>query len=307
VGGHRASGAGDDLVDGPVDLAAVRADDALLDAIAGGTGRADFGAGYGFGSGSHADDEADDERIAAILAAWRADIEADPMPELVSLDEAMDAVTAGHEARDRFRGRARRRMPFAVAAAAAIVAVAGLTVAVHGSQPGDTLFGVSKVFFSEHAAEVQKVDDVRKTIDRANAAIQRGDSAGARKELESANLALPELPAPDREPLQTRHDEVQSSLAPQPPASSSPSRSTAKSPDGKAQPDRPTRPDTKRPERGGDPRTGAGAPQSPADSSSTTPDTSTSGQPTEPREATGVPEPTKSPTTTTSAPPSAPN
>jgi hypothetical protein len=310
VGGHRASGAGDDLVDGPVDLAAVRADDALLDALAGGAGRAEFGPGYGFGS-PHADDEADDERIAAILAAWRADIEADPMPELVSLDEAMEAVTAGHEARDRVRGRARRRMPFAVAAAAAVVAVAGLTVAVHGSQPGDALFGVSKVFFSEHAAEVQRVDDVRQTIDRANQAIQRGDRETARRELASANLALPELPATDREPLQTRHDEIQSSLAPEPPASSSssPSKSSSKSPDGK--PTRPSRPGAEAgaadPRRDADPTKPGTQPSRPTDSSPTSPDTSSSGQPTEPKEATGSPGSSSSPTTTTTAPPSPAN
>ena len=101
MGGHRASGGSEgDLVDGPVDLAAVRADDALIDALAGGAGP-DLD-GYGFGG-------ADDDRLAAILAAWRADIEADPMPELVSLDEAADAVAAGHESRDRLRSRARRR------------------------------------------------------------------------------------------------------------------------------------------------------------------------------------------------------
>ena len=56
-----------------------------------------------------------------------------------------------------------------------------------------------------------------------------------------------------------------------------------------------------KPPASGDPRTGAGAPQSPTDSSSTAPDpsTSTSGEPTEPREAPGSPTP---PTTTTPAP-----
>lgn len=311
MGGHRASGAGDDLVDGPVDLAAVRADDALLDAIAGGAGRAEFGPGYGFGSSSPADDQADDERIAAILAAWRADIEADPMPELVSLDDAMEAVTAGHEARDRVRGRARRRMPFAVAAAAAVVAVAGLTVAVHGSQPGDALFGVNKVFFSEHAAEVQRVDDVRQTIDRANQAIQRGDRETARRELASANLALPDLPAPERAPLQTKHDEVESSLAPEPPSSTSPSRSTGKSPDGSS---RPGRPGAGKPAEPADPRRDADPskpgtqPASPSDGSSTTPDTSTSGQTPDTREAPADPSsPSSSPTTTTTVPPSPSN
>src|SRR6185436_10611041 len=148
------------------DLAAVRADDALIDALAGGAGGgAD---GYGFGGSD------DDDRLAAILAAWRADIEADPMPELVSLDEAAEAVAAGHESRDRLRSRGRRRMPFAIAAVAAAVACAGLTVAVHGAMPGDTLWGVSKVFFSERAQGVERVEEVRNRIEAANGALARG-------------------------------------------------------------------------------------------------------------------------------------
>ncbi|MBV9830700.1 MAG: hypothetical protein JOZ82_03835, partial [Marmoricola sp.] len=137
MGGHRAFGAGDDLVDGPVDLAAVRADDALLDAIAGGA----VTGGLGRDEDVFGHPGQDDDHLAAILAAWKADIEADPMPELASLEEAAEAVEAGHEARDRRASRARRRMPFAVAAAAVAVALAGLTVAVHSAQPGDAMFG----------------------------------------------------------------------------------------------------------------------------------------------------------------------
>jgi hypothetical protein len=205
VGGHRASGGSEgDLVDGPVDLAAVRADDALIDALAGGAGGgAD---GYGFGGSD------DDDRLAAILAAWRADIEADPMPELVSLDEAAEAVAAGHESRDRLRSRGRRRMPFAIAAVAAAVACAGLTVAVHGAMPGDTLWGVSKVFFSERAQGVERVEEVRNRIEAANGALARGDVAAARNELAQANIAIPQVAPEQRAPLVAERDRVQSSL-----------------------------------------------------------------------------------------------
>ena len=134
---------------------------------------ADGAGGYGFGGSD------DDDRLAAILAAWRADIEADPMPELVTLDEAAEAVAAGHESRDRLRSRGRRRMPFAIAAVAAAVACAGLTVAVHGAMPGDTLWGVSKVFFSERAQGVERVEEVRNRIEAANGALARGDTATA--------------------------------------------------------------------------------------------------------------------------------
>lgn len=213
MGGHRASGGSEgDLVDGPVDLAAVRADDALIDALAGGAGAAGDPDGYGFGG-------TDDDRLAAILAAWRADIEADPMPELVTLDEAADAVAAGHESRDRLRSRARRRMPLAIAAVAAVVACAGLTVAVHGAMPGDTLWGVSKVFFSERAQNVERVEEVRNRIEAANGALARGDVAQARNELAQANIAIPQVAPEQRAPLVAERDRVQSSLSNEPPPS----------------------------------------------------------------------------------------
>lgn len=222
MGGHRASGGSEgDLVDGPVDLAAVRADDALIDALAGGAGASGDLDGYGFAG-------TDDDRLAAILAAWRADIEADPMPELVSLDEAADAVASGHESRDRLRSRTRRRMPFAIAAVAALVACAGLTVAVHGAMPGDTLWGVSKVFFSERAQNVERVEEVRNRIEAANGALARGDTQAARNQLAQANIAIPQVAPEQRAPLVAERDRVQSSLSNEPsPSTRRPSASSS--------------------------------------------------------------------------------
>ena len=221
MGGHRAFGAGDDLVDGPVDLAAVRADDALLDAIAGGAllgGHEDV-----FGRSGQ-----DDDHLAAILAAWKADIEADPMPELVSLDEAAEAVEAGHEARERRVGRAKRRMPFAVAAAAIAVALAGFTVAVHSAQPGDTMFGLTKVLFSQQADNAQKAQTARVTIDQANTAIRRGDAATAQSLLQSAAGQIQAVQPEDQPALQQQREDALKSLAPAPPAETA-SPSTAPS------------------------------------------------------------------------------
>jgi hypothetical protein len=224
VGGHRASGGSEgDLVDGPVDLAAVRADDALIDALAGGAGAAGDQGGYGFGG-------TDDDRLAAILAAWRADIEADPMPELVTLDEAAEAVAAGHESRDRLRSRGRRRMPFAIAAVAAAVACAGLTVAVHGAMPGDTLWGVSKVFFAERAQSVERVEEVRTRIEAANGALARGDTEAARDELAQVNVVIPQVEPEQRAPLVAERDRVQSSIG------NAPSTSTREPATGSTEP-----------------------------------------------------------------------
>jgi hypothetical protein len=230
VGGHRAFGAGDDLVDGPVDLAAVRADDALLDAIAGGASLGGFG--------SHEDvfgrPGQDDDHLAAILAAWKADIELDPMPELVSLDEAAEAVEAGHEARERRVGRARRRMPFAVAAAAIAVALAGFTVAVHSAQPGDTMFGLTKVLFSQQADHAQKAQAARATIEQANTAIRQGNPVQAQQLLQNAAGQIQAAQPEDQPALQQQREDALKSLAPAPPAeSASPtSAPSASTPEG---------------------------------------------------------------------------
>lgn len=297
MGGHRAPGAGDDLVDGPVDLAAVRADDALLDAIAGGAvtgglGRDEDVFGY---------PGQDDDHLAAVLAAWKADIEADPMPELVSLDEAASAVEAGHQARDRRASRARRRMPFAVAAAAVAVALAGLTVAVHSAQPGDAMFGLTKVFFSQQADNATKAQVARATIEQANQAIRHGDPATAQSLLQSAAGQIQAVQPADQPPLQQQREDALKSLAPQAPASTSPS-STAASPSNGAAPegttqsrDRRHRP-TPQPQPQGPAGSSAGSqPANPA----TTPDPATSQQ-----EKAATPPPPNPPAPTTTAPPS---
>ncbi|NMO93459.1 anti-sigma-D factor RsdA [Actinomycetospora sp. TBRC 11914] len=202
-----------------MDLAAVRADDALLDAIAGGA----VTGGLGRDEDVFGRPGQDDDHLAAILAAWKADIEADPMPELVSLEEAAEAVEAGHEARDRRASRARRRMPFAVAAAAIAVALAGLTVAVHSAQPGDAMFGLTKVFFSQQASNATKAQEARNTIVAANNAIRSGDKATAQSLLQSAAGQIQAAQPEDQPALQQQREDALKSLEPQTPASTSPS------------------------------------------------------------------------------------
>lgn len=293
MGGHRAFGAGDDLVDGPVDLAAVRADDALLDAIAGGAASGGLGGSRDvFGRPGQ-----DDDDLAAILAAWKADIEADPMPELVSLDEASEAVEAGHAARDRRAGRARRRMPFAVAAAAIAVALSGLTVAVHSAQPGDAMFGLTKVLFSEHADNVTKAQTARTTIEQANTAIREGNPAKAQQLLQSAAGQIQAAQPEDQPALQQRREAALKSLDPQ--ASSDPSSSSqtpsSGTPDSSSSTGESGRPSKPRPQG---PEGSRATPGRPSPAQDTTTKDSTSTGPEQGRSA--------DPTTTTTTPPPPP-
>ncbi|MBV9920936.1 MAG: hypothetical protein JOY78_08825, partial [Pseudonocardia sp.] len=60
-------------LDEPIDLAAVQADDELINALAAGSG-VPSSSGHAF----HADDQ-----VVALLSNWRADVVAEPIPELI--------------------------------------------------------------------------------------------------------------------------------------------------------------------------------------------------------------------------------
>src|ERR671916_834360 len=109
----------------PVDLVAVQADDELINALAAGMSVSAPGVG-----GYDADD-----RVAAILAAWKADVDADPMPELVDVDTAVSTVVAARSP----SGRTRHLVPVAAAAAFLVLAVGGLSVTSYNAQPEDVL------------------------------------------------------------------------------------------------------------------------------------------------------------------------
>jgi hypothetical protein len=298
VGGHRAFGAGDDLVDGPVDLAAVRADDALLDAIAGGA----VTGGLGRDEDVFGRPGQDDDHLAAILAAWKADIEADPMPELVSLDEAAEAVEAGHQARDRRASRARRRMPFAVAAAAIAVALSGLTVAVHSAQPGDAMFGLTKVFFSQQADNATKAQEARNTIVAANNAIRAGDRATAQSLLQSAAGQIQAAQPEDQPALQQQRADALKSLDPQSASPSASPTTEPSAPSSSTEGTPPAKNDTDRRHRRPQPQGGTEKPA---------PDSSTSAQQSDPAQGGATTdtqqrsEPSPQPTTTAPVPPPA--
>ena len=122
----------------PADLMAIRADDELLDALASGrsgggflqdapTERswhsppADFG-GY-----------SDDQAIFAMLQSWRDDVSAEPIPELITLDEAAAAIKSSRRPR-------RRLVPVAAAAAVAVFALTGVGVAAGNATPDSPLW-----------------------------------------------------------------------------------------------------------------------------------------------------------------------
>ncbi|MBS9371203.1 anti-sigma-D factor RsdA [Rhodococcus sp. B50] len=168
-----------------VDLAAVRRDNALIDAIA--------------GNGLVETKDTEEYELATLLADWRAEILADPMPAGPDLDEVVAAVhrelgtretlTAAPEVtplRPRSKGQLRLLRPLAGAAALVAVAVGTATAVSYGAEPGDPLWGVKQVVFSEQAQSTEARIDTTSTLQRAEQLIAEGNAEEARELLTSA-------------------------------------------------------------------------------------------------------------------------
>jgi hypothetical protein len=163
-----------ELVD-PVDRLASSADDELLDTLA--SGRA---VGPGFGSGRHASAESsyrDEQQILAMLGALRAEVESEPFPELVSLDEACAAIATGQRS-----SRPRRRlMPVAAAAAVVVLGLSGVAIAATDAQPGDPLWGLSTVLDDGRAKSVEAAYQVDLALTAAQQALALGRVSDAQQ------------------------------------------------------------------------------------------------------------------------------
>ncbi|QBJ95457.1 hypothetical protein ERC79_05400 [Rhodococcus sp. ABRD24] len=164
----------------PVDVAAVRRDDALIDAIV--------------GDGPVATDSPEEYQVAALLANWRTEILAQPMPAEPDLDDIVARVSRELGAQEALTTRSRSgrnqlRLLRPVAAAAAVVAIAmgGMTVFSYNAEPGDPLWGITQVVFSEKANSTVAKIDTTSNLEDAERLIASGDAAGARAKLDSAS------------------------------------------------------------------------------------------------------------------------
>ena len=125
-----------------------------------------------------------DERLVAMLAAWRAEIEAEPIPELVDLDTAVAAVVAGMKAdaagtRRRRADRLRHLAPLAAAAAIIVATISGVGLGSQNAMPGDTLWPIQKVVNPERAESVEAKIEVEGRLQIVRAALATGDTATA--------------------------------------------------------------------------------------------------------------------------------
>jgi len=167
-----------DEIGEPVDLVAVQADDELINALRSGMSVTAPGV-YGYDA---------DDHVAAMLAAWKADVDADPIPELVGIDAAMAAIQAGRPSTAR---RARRHLaPVAAAAAFIVLAMGGVSIGSASSEPGDALWAVSKVLYSERAQSVEAAQRAETHITSAKRALVMGQPQVAAQQLQAAQADL---------------------------------------------------------------------------------------------------------------------
>jgi Anti-sigma-D factor RsdA to sigma factor binding region len=163
----------------PLDLVAVQADDELINALRSGMTVS--------APGVHGYDN--DDHVASILAAWKAEVDADPIPELVDIETAMATIAAASP-RSVVRRTGRHLAPVAAAAAFVVLALAGVSIGSADSEPGDALWGVSKVLYSERAESVEAAARVETRIDSAKKALAQGQTEVAAKELLAAQSDL---------------------------------------------------------------------------------------------------------------------
>ncbi|MFI5777247.1 anti-sigma-D factor RsdA [Nocardia sp. NPDC051570] len=173
---------------GPVDIAAVRRDDALIDAIS--------------GDGPVATDSAEEYQLASLLANWRAEVVEAPMPAGPDLDTIVAAVNQEIGARQSrvnagSKGHLRLVRPLMGAAAALALIIGGMTAFSYNAQPGDPLWRVKEVVFTQQAQTTiaKQADD---SLYEAQTALKQGNPARAKAALDSAKANATQVNDPDR-------------------------------------------------------------------------------------------------------------
>lgn len=168
----------DEAGEEPVDLAALQADDALLDALGGTNPEVP----------AHDDHRAPD--LETLLVAWRREVDAAPIGDLVDVDMAVAAIADASRPSSRYR---RYLVPLATAAAVLMIAFTGVGLAARNALPGDMLWGVAQVLYTDHAREVQAATSARIELANANAAFLQGDRVAAEAALQRARQQMREV------------------------------------------------------------------------------------------------------------------
>lgn len=149
-------------------------------------------------------EDAAEDLLLTLLADWRAETAAAPLPELPGDREIAEALAPNVTPLRPRRGwvpggehhhGVRPAMWQAVTGAAAVAAVlvGGLSVAAHNSAPGDPLWGVNKSIFAEHAGNVELVSELSDSLSRAESAARTGDRDTAERLLQEVSERLDQV------------------------------------------------------------------------------------------------------------------
>jgi hypothetical protein len=107
--------------------------------------------------------------------------------------------------------QSRHRFVIPLASAAAILAIAftGVSLVARDAQPGDPLWGLTRVLYSDHAQSIEAAVAVNTDLDAARAALREGKVNEAKEALEKAGVALPKVSADDGHvDLSQKHTEL---------------------------------------------------------------------------------------------------
>ncbi|GGN27483.1 hypothetical protein GCM10011609_82840 [Lentzea pudingi] len=178
------------------DLSAVQADDRLLDAL----GSATPGAAGALG----------DDDLNALLLAWRNEVETEPFGELVDTETAIATIQA---ARPQPVSRHRFLIPLASAAAVLAIAFTGVSLVARDAQPGDALWGLTRVLYSEHAKSIEAAAIINTDLESARLALREGKVNEAREKLNKIEASLGSVSTADgKQQLEQKHKELEKEL-----------------------------------------------------------------------------------------------
>ncbi|MGW6449724.1 anti-sigma-D factor RsdA [Lentzea sp. NPDC055074] len=178
------------------DLSAVQADDRLLDALGSATPDA---------AGALGDDD-----LNALLLAWRNEVETEPFGELVDTETAIATIQA---ARPQPVSRHRFLIPLASAAAVLAIAFTGVSLVARDAQPGDALWGLTRVLYSEHAKSIEAAAIINTDLESARLALREGKVNEAREKLNKIGASLESVSTADgKQQLEEKHKELEKEL-----------------------------------------------------------------------------------------------
>jgi len=196
----------------PAELLEIQADDALLNEIAAGRRPGPPWVDSGF---------ADERRMVGTLCAWRDEVWSEPIPDLVSVGEAVRAVRLGGP-------RPPRRLVPVAAAALVVLAGGGLLYGGSVARPGEPLRGVSSLLdggradgrvavladavlaAARQALAQGRVSEARRMLDRSVSLVDGVGDPRRRDELTRmrANLAQAAREGRDGRPVHTDEREI---------------------------------------------------------------------------------------------------